>query len=446
MKQMFKFFVAIAAITAGFASCSSEEVIPSGTDTLDRSNLTIVLNNSGAATKAIDDANSVAAETAIKSISVFVFGAATKAEADTIFLDGVGPNSFADGGVDKYTATYYSVPVGSKQVYVGVNLTKALHDAIVASGVSAVQTWANLDSLKTLYPATGGFPMFSDGTKSPVYTIVKGQTNTIETSVKRLVAKVTVETEQAFEDDADKRTANGMTIDKNIEFALGQLNTKVYPYPQVGNVDPNYDGSAYLGDFVNTWSAPTVFDNFKAVTKAADLTPTIDMTKFQASYAPENTHATKRTGEMTYVAVKAKFKPEFLHTYTNQVLDYTAYANESLATVYVFNNGGKFLYFINQADADLYKADSQLEYETYTDGTCFYTVYLNTALVNGVRASGNVLRNEYYKVAVQGIAKIGKPNPGPSDPEEELDAKVDIEVKITVQDWSKVDQPTILGE
>jgi hypothetical protein len=456
MKQMFKFFVATAAITAGFASCSSEEVIPSGTDTLDRSNLTIVLNNSGAATKAVVDANAVPAETEIKSIHLFIFGSATEAEKDTIFRDGVGGNPFTVGTVDNtYKATYYSAPVGSKYIYVGVNLSDDLHKAIKEQGVSKEQIWSTLTKLQELSPASGGFPMFNDRANAAPYQLKKGTTTQVDASVKRLVAKVTVETAQVFEDNSsNERTANGMTIDSDLEFALGQLNTKVYPYPQVGDVDPNYDGSStYLTtDFINehfdfkgtpSWTIGTsnVFDNFKAVTNATDAGSS-NMTKFIAGYAPENTHAIKRTGEMTYAAIKAKFKPEYIHSYDGNITA-TKYTNESLAKLYVFNNGGQFLYFINKADADLYVTDSNLGYETYTDGYCFYTVYLNT---NTTSNSGNVLRNEYYKLAIQKIAKIGKPYPGPSDPEEELDAKADIEVKITVQPWSQIPQNVVLGD
>jgi hypothetical protein len=447
MKQMFKFFVAAAAITAGFASCSSEEVIPSGTDTLDRSNLTIVLNN-GAATKAVVDGNAADVEKKMSSISVFVFGSATQAETDTIFDLS---KTTAENGDNNYKVTVEGVPVGTKQVYVGVNLTKELHKAIAASGVSAAQTWANLDSLKTLYPNAGGFPMFSDGTKSPVCPIVKGQTNTIEASVKRLVAKVTVETDAAFESTSDstKRTANGMTLEPALEFALGQLNTKAYPFPQVGNVDPNYNGSNYpAGEFINefpipfkgntSWnsSTPNIFDGFKEVATVAKASNIED---YKPGYALENTHASNIANELTYVAIKANFKPKEIHSLTNGNITSVAYASQSLDKLYVFNNGGQFYYFTDLAQANAYKTSSKLDYETYIEGICFYTVYLNPSTYN-------VLRNDYYKLTVKDIKKIGKPYPEPSNPDDEIDAVADISIEITVKPWELTGQDVSLGE
>ncbi|MDR1938597.1 MAG: Mfa1 family fimbria major subunit [Tannerellaceae bacterium] len=445
MKQVIKFFVVAAAVAAGFTSCSSEEVIPNTPTTLERASLTIVLNNRDAATKADGDGNAVAAETAIKSVSIFVFGAKPEAEKDTFFT--IASSSSWSGQDGQYEATVKDLPVGSKQIYVGLNLPSALHADIKANGISAAQTWAEAD-LGNLSSATDGFPMFSDGTKPVGITLVKGN-NEIEVSVKRLVAKVTVQNEKDFEDNLNgERTANGMTIDANIQFALGQMNTKAYLFPRASNVDPNYDGTNYLADFVNehydfktnkdTWTESTsdVFKNFKAVTTSGDAT---DITKHIPAYALENTHALKRKGEMTYVAIKAKFTPQFIHSYTKPNLTATANTANNLPKLYVFNDGGSFLYFTNKAEADSYASDTNLGYETYNDCYSFYTVYLNPS-------DYNVLRNDYYAVAVEKIAKIGKPYPGATDPEEEMDAVAEIIVKITVQNWHKVSQSTILGE
>ncbi|MDR1918341.1 MAG: Mfa1 family fimbria major subunit [Tannerellaceae bacterium] len=448
MKQVLNFFIVAAAIAAGFTSCSSEEAITNPPATQERSNLTIVLNN-GVTTKAVVDGNAATVETTVSTISVFIFGSATKAETDTIF--DLSKTTNAENGDNKYKVTVEGAPIGTKQVYVGVNLTRALHDAIATSGVSAAQAWADLDSLKKLSPATGGFPMFSDGTESVIAPITVAGPNEVKASVKRLVAKVTVQTDAAFESttNAEKRTANGMTLEPALQFALGQLNTKAYPYPQVGNVDPNYDGSAtYQGDFINefpitfkgntNWnsSTPNIFDGFKEVATVAKAGNIED---YKPGYALENTHAKKIARELTYVAIKANFKPEFLYTYTNANLDRTAYANESLPKLYVFNNGGQFLYFLNQAEADAYATDSQLGYETYIDGICFYTVYLNPK-------DYNVLRNEYYKLTIKDIKKIGKPYPEPSNPNDPLDAVADITIDITVKAWELASQDVSLGE
>jgi hypothetical protein len=57
-----------------------------------------------------------------------------------------------------------------------------------------------------------------------------------------------------------------------------------------------------------------------------------------------------------------------------------------------------------------------------------------------------VYRNDYYKVIVKSILCLGNATPDIKDPGVELDGTAALEVTITVQDWNKVDQETILGE
>jgi hypothetical protein len=57
-----------------------------------------------------------------------------------------------------------------------------------------------------------------------------------------------------------------------------------------------------------------------------------------------------------------------------------------------------------------------------------------------------VYRNDYYKVVVNKIARLGDPYPGPNDPTIELGATADLEVTITVKEWNKTVQETILGK
>ena len=461
MKQICKLFIVSAAVAASMTACSSEEIISDVQPVLERSNLTIVLNNE-VATKAVSDGNAVGRETPVNSISLFVFGSATTAEADTVFKKGDGSNPFAEGSNNnEFNATFYSAPIGVKNVYVGVNLPEALHKAIAAKGVAAFYEMDLAAQKSLLYPDnTNGFPMFSDGTVSPVLDIKPKVTSKLNVSVKRFVSKVTFETSTAFENNTDgKRTANGATVDKSLTFAMGQMNTKFFPFPQkLGTeyIDPNYsaiiNGNAltYQGDFkdefydfkanVNWTSAtPNVFDGFKEVATSADAS---DITKFKPGYVLENTNEHKLKGELTYAAVKAKFVPEYTHEYKSSVVTSTENTAQKgdYEKLYVVNNGGTYYYFVDEADAQAYtNANGNISYATYVDCICFYNVYLNPS-------EYDVLRNDYYKVIVENIARLGSPYPGSDDPTLELGGMADLEVTIKVQEWNMVEQKTTLGK
>jgi hypothetical protein len=459
MKQMFRNFVAIAAIAAGMTACSSEEIVPDVQPAIERANLTIVLNNNDAATKAVKDDNAVAKETAITSIHLFIFNGAV-CEKDTTFTNAgtnpFKPNTNPQGGAEvdnEFKATLYNVSVGAKKIYVGVNLTNTRHTNIATNGVATPIALADLTALGELYPASGGFPMFSDGTVQPEFTIVQNKMNELSVSVKRLVAKVTVETSSDFENNAGGvRTANGATVDAPLTFAMGQVNTKFFPFPMGSTAqpeDPNYyyktvtPTATYLSDFINDW--PT--SNFKNVVTSGNA-GTIG--NFDAAYILENTHTADYKplrGELTYASVKATFIPANFHSYAAGAITETANLSPTTAItgdLYVFknvpNNGGAYYYFTDQAQANAYAAAKGATYTTYTDGTCYYTVFLNPTKGN------NVYRNDYYKVKVESIVRLGNSTPDLEDPEIELGGTADLEVTITVQEWNKVDQSVELGK
>jgi hypothetical protein len=457
MKQMFRFCIVTAAIAASMFACSSEEVLPGVQPVPERSSLTIVINNNEATTKAVADNNAIDQETEISSISLFIFGSATEAEKDTTFTT-AGSNPFAPTATDnEFKATLPTAPVGTKSVYVGVNLPQALHNLIKTQGVSAVRELSTLTDLATLYPATGGFPMFSDGTVSPVVTIAQGTPTILPVNVKRFVSKVTMETNAAFEANTNgERTANGATVDATLSFSMGQVNTKFFPYPKKSGgiyIDPNYSATvsgtaiSYQADFINLWTGDLsqqpwpagIFDNFRTVNTTSEAQ---DIKKLSPSYVLENTTEKKLKGELTYATVKAKFTPKFIHTYAAPNVTTTANTKNDFQSLYVFNDGGLYYYFTDKAQADAFKADRNIDYRTYQDCTCFYTVYLSP------NNDYNVLRNEYYKITVNKIVRLGNyyPGPSPDDSGNEQGGEANIQATVEVQPWNMISQDINLGE
>jgi hypothetical protein len=466
MKQMFKFFVATAAIAAGITACSKEEVVVDEQPTLEHANLTITVNNNEATTRAIDDPSATNDEKKIENISLFIFGSQTAAEKDTVFTMKTGSQAgFEEDGANAYKFTLQNAPIGPKKIFVGVNLSTDLHNAVKSKGVAAAFELANKADLKAfVYASDGkGFPMFSDDSKTPNFTIKKDEENKFETAVKRFVAKVTVETTDAFEKNTNQeRTVDGMTVNHaTLAFAMGQTNRKFYPYPQklgAGYEDPNYiavvSGSAlnYAGDFINefydfashkdVWTSNTagVFDGFKNVTKKAEAS---DITKFFPAYVLENTSQKRLDGELTYAYIKAKFTPAYIHEYDAATGVITSAANtlDNFAKLYVFNNSGTFYYLKDETQAIKLAQDKSLSYETYTDCFCFYMVNLNTEAKNY-----DVYRNDYYKLEIEKVLRIGDAYQGPEDPTAQKGGKADLQVKVTVQKWNVVGQPVQLGQ
>ncbi|MDR1344743.1 MAG: Mfa1 family fimbria major subunit [Tannerellaceae bacterium] len=458
MKRVFKFFVMSAAIAAGVTSCSNEEILTEQ-PTIERANLTIAINNNAATTKAGEaDKNAIAEETKVNSVSLFIFGAATKAEADTTF-NTTGTGGIVDGGTNIYKVTFNNAPIGSKRVFVGVNLPQDLYTLIKQNGVSAVAEY-KLDDLGKLYSSTYGFPMFSDDSNPSLLTLVQGKTNELEVGVKRFVAKVTLQTTKAFEENkGSERTVNGAEISKDLTFAMGQMNTKFYPYPNkvgAGYQDPNFfavveNGKIkYQDDFVNEFfdfKKPWTASNQEASKNFVEVSTeekASTITNFKPKYVLENTNASMLEGELTFAFVKAKFTPANISTYDSVALKLNSTKNSesNFSKLYVFNSGGTYYYLTKEDEAGAYsRANGNLPYKVYTDCTCFYMVNLGEKVKNY-----GVLRNDYIKLQIEKVARLGDPSQGPDDPTSEKGGMAAIQVSMTVQAWNLTSQKVILGE
>gem|GEM_PF-3179047 len=457
MKKTFKFFMSAAIVAAGFTACSEDVVTPGGGnpgETVASAPLELIIDG-GEITKAISDANATTGEAVIKKVTLFIFGAAA-CEADTTFTLPATTNAqWSEAGDNKFKFTFHGAPIGSKSVFVGLNLPTALETHIKASGPNA-EFEILKDVFATYYDGTtNGFPMFNEAAVAK--TIATGVTNQVTVPVKRLVAKVTAHTNGAFEvalpgtiteSTSHPRYASGAIFDATLQFALGNLNTKIFPLPQTGNVDPNWsgelttDGSAikYQGDFWNDFTtrplpwAPAGIANFVNVNTSAQT----GVANFNNKYALENTHKTKQMGEVTYASVKATFKPRLIHSYDGSVVTSTEFTGTTAPSpLYVFAVAGTYYYYSDKTMADLFMTNTGAEYRTYYNGTCFYDVFLNPS-------DYNAFRNDYYQLTISKINNLGKPFAEIEKPIDPIDGKSLLEVTIEVKPWNKIEQAVIL--
>ena len=98
----------------------------------------------------------------------------------------------------------------------------------------------------------------------------------------------------------------------------------------------------------------------------------------------------------------------------------------------------KCLYFQNQTDADAYAVKHQGTVTAYPTGQCYYYIWLRHAYnseLGGIMEFGTV-RNNIYRVCIEGISGAGTPTPDPLEPEE-------LKARIYVKRWVEVVHPTI---
>jgi hypothetical protein len=86
---------------------------------------------------------------------------------------------------------------------------------------------------------------------------------------------------------------------------------------------------------------------------------------------------------------------------------------------------------MNLADATAYAADNGgAAVSTYTDGVCYWNIFLNKA------GTGEVRRNDFYKCNIRRIVKPGQPTDQVTSPDAQPETNTSITVDINVLDWN----------
>jgi hypothetical protein len=474
MKKMFKLFMCAAVITAGFTACSETEVIPGpgGEEPTETGLLTINFSDPTPMTYASGDVdgNATDDERTVFDVTILVFNMQGVCKVDTtIPLAGLTPGTTGTGNTYKANIV---VPLGNHHVYAGVNLTSDMKSKLGVKGTSngvmqlvnlGTATVPDLTEIGKLYTA-GKFPMFSSEDRL-VNIEPKPATNPVTIPLDRLVAKITVCKGTAFNtNNMDNLKASGAIFSQSINWSVGNLNGKIYPYGKANfGQDPNYDYSGKLLD-PNGGPVDYVKENFKNDFNTTDNTNYSAWTGFtlfadenataaasrKAKYAPENNSALKRIGESTFAVVRAKFAPEKIYTYTTgdpaPVEVTTGYTPDTTTfeTFYVVESTQAY-YFRAAADAQAYVADNpSAKMKTYLGQYCFYRLLLG----KDKDEKGLTLRNRFYSITVNKFTGLGTPKA--EIPDEELDNTGDnqglLDVTITINQWQTIEQDADLGD
>ncbi len=421
--------LAVAALMTGVTSCNNDDLVDNGTpDGGKPTYLELNVSFANPGTYATADDNATVTESEVKTVSVFIFSNQQLVSKSS--LTGADFTQSSNGQKDVYTASRkVATTTGVKSIYVGVNLP-ASFDLELGATLAQLKEGVVTASVVDITNATTGFSMFSSEEKT--VTLVEttdpayASTNKITAPVERLSTKVAVRAAAGL-----SLTTGGGTL-SDLQFAIRQSNTKMFRYKYVDGInvkDPNWD----------TYAA-TDFENFSDYV-AINASTITDNKLLAVKYAAENTSKLHLEKETTYASIKATFVPGNFTDATGALVPYTGTAK----TFWMVSiNGGVKNYFDAEATADAYMAlpaiaaQSPVKSAAYTDGTCYYNLWLNPA------GGYNAVRNSFYKATIMEVVAPGNPSPEPVEPEESIDKPTDILVEFEILPWNLVSWDAVL--
>lgn len=442
MKKIFiGMLSASVCVAAGLAGCTPDGKADNPNFQGEPTSVDLVLRltpnaSTGGQTRATSDPNGTDAEAAPHTFDVFIYtGAGEYLDHKTFTAD-----QFAQGAAttsaDVWTANApISTTTGAKNFLVGVNLPTAAASSLERETMSAAynitQTIERAD-ITTAVPA-GGIPMFS---KAPVAVtlVAEPASNKFTAEVVRIVAKVTVE-----------KSVDPVMEQAGVDGTLGQMlwtinnqNTKYFLIQGQPStyVDPNWSLSQYAAsDYPDAATAPVNDAEWKNV---QDGPQTKD--NYLSMYALENTANEKVQKQLTRVTVRATFIPEeWVATggfdTNTKVLTRSANGTATPVTFYTVtpSAGEGTEYFQSQADAQsyaTYKNTGPSQPVTYTDGWCYWNIFLNKA------NRGDVYRNDIYRCKITRVVAPGNNSPAMTDPNAQAQTETSITADVDIMFWN----------
>lgn len=429
--------LAAAALTMGVTSCNNDDVVDNAGQTDKGKPTYMELNVSFQVpgTYATADDNATNDESAVKTVSVFIFDKNSGILVSKGSLITSDFTQSASGQKDVYTATQkIATTTGTKSVYVGVNLPAAM-DVALGATINDMKTAVMTTSATTVANISTGFTMFSasdvDATLVETTDAAYATNNTVTVQVERLSVKVAVKAA------AGLSLATGGGVLSNLQFAIHQSNTKTYRYKYTDASvvkDPNWDAAVnyVAADYEN-------FSDYVAI-NAASVSDNKDLV---ARYATENTSKLHLEKESTYASIKATFVPDAFMDGTGTSKG--SNVGQAAKTFYmVTTNDGVKNYFDVSTEADAYMAlpavaaKSPVKSAAYTGGVCYYNLWLNPA------GGYNAIRNAFYKATITQIIAPGNPSDLPKDPDQPIESPTDLTVKFEILPWNLVEWDAIL--
>jgi hypothetical protein len=426
------FLITAAALALSSISCSNEIGDTNGMlDGGKATSMRLSLTFPRAETRATGDPNATDNEAQVNTVDVFIYTGSGNFSSHH-------PLTFADftQGASTSTADVYEYAVstkiptttGAKNVFVGINLPSRIVNGVKNQGMNTLATAVQTMSRSELAGASN-FAMFSTKAVSRVFSEDDtNPANNVTVECERMVAKVTVETSANLDTDALPGTVD------NLMFAINNFNTKLFllqgdaPYHK----DPNWAS----GSWVSSDFDPAVNSHYATILRRAQISnPTID--QYTPRYAAENTSEAKLKKEITRVTVRATFIPNKVVEGTTG--NFTQNSNHGVTNAKTFYAVTPSLlegtsFFFESTTANAFAAEKGGFVVTYTDGYCYWDIFLNKNPLNPVNR-WDVLRNDFYKCVITKISGLGRDTPDVPDPEVTPDVDTNITVKIEILFW-----------
>lgn len=435
MNTKFKYFMAATALAVGFASCSNDDdnINPNGGGEQTSMTISIPMVKTYATNEGITQ------ESEFTKVDVFIFNGNSFESHKSLTKSDFNQASGVWTLSSPITTT-----TGTKNIYVGLNLSPADTVAIIRGVYSAI-TFAPNDTARIF--KDNEFPMFSVNSTTNIQHIVgpNATDNVFPISVERWAAKVTARKGQNLVMNVPAANATFTEL----SFCLGNLNTKMYPLQKkMGSIveDPNWEGfhttntAAPYGpnDFVNQFG--TDIDIKPAYIPLDNYTSDLD--DRGRKYAMENTSKNHKKGEVTYISVRGKFIPNTFHKYDVDSLKTEANNAEVTVDLYVVKDVD-VVFFKSKTDAERYAkdrlgipvdkiADRVL---TYKGGYSYFHIWLDAQEAGNIHAT---LRNRVFDAMITEIKSLGNPNPQPTDPDVQTPTTAELKVEVSIKPWTLV--------
>ena len=438
---MKKFLYAAMAATVLFASCAKDgsETTPAGGGQ-EGGKATLILKMAFPRTYA--ESAATAGESKVNTVDVFIFN---KADGSLVNHKPLTDADFTPSGNDYVANDGIETTAGAKLIGIGINLPATIVSNInnTVKNASAVESYVYSVTASSI-AAPNSFVMFSTEMADETLKadddpgFVSGTDNVISVDIERMAGKGAVATTAAY-----TPAVGSLATVNALEYRLMQTNTKSYLMRNADGKDPNYVSSDFITSGVpsGTQYDASVFENTVAadyIAVGAVTSYAADFSDCPAFYGAENTSDFYQKGTSTYFLVRAQVTPNDIVDGTNT----SQGAGTPGASFYMVTDGTTTLFTANPIDAGALSNNatafpggpSSVDVTTYTDGYCYYSVFVGSASAPG-NTGRAFLRNNFHIGQIKAINGIGKSTEPevivpPTAPVDGELATIDVEFKV----------------
>lgn len=462
----FKSMMLAGLVFGMMASCQDDEVVNVNNGESEGDaymSLSIEMPNVNGSTRAINGGSETAPgteeEQKITSLKLFVFNEKgevknSKVDYQASDLVPVKPNPASPSHATTYTIPAFKIESGNKKVLVIINPLDGKFDSANAAsmGQSMELTEEEIKSIST----NNKFMMTNinreqnkDGLVSVDVQGTKNNPTSVTVQVERSVAKIEEMTTN-YDFTVKNTQDQDHVVFKNVVLMNG--NRKFYPIMQIQQntdnqsndyvKDPNFNNNTTEGNFIKNNFYSTEFT-------VGSFTPG-DQNKLAQALSSEE----KAPNALYYTLENTMTKDQQMNAYTTGLYYQAQYKlGNQEGNVYMF--GGKLYTFTGlsqsagdlgiklndpETGAELNDNSTQEDFDKigvkkYVNGVCYYPYW-----IKHVPSDSNldamefaVVRNNHYQITINSVKEIGsyKPvNPDPGTPDEEVEAYLDVKVKV----------------